>query len=212
MRMRKKPNLPARLARCTDLMITAPEDCRGLWLKRFPQYDQVFIEIGCGKGRFIAESAKLVPNALFVGIERVPEAMVVAMERTKEEKIPNIRFIDTDAVHLADIFDTGEIGRIYLNFSDPWPKKGHSKRRLTHENFLKDYKVILKADGEIHIKTDNDNLFEFSLEQLQENGFALSEVTHDLHKDGPVGVMTDYELKFHEQGVSINRCVAKIKV
>ena len=210
MRMRKKPNLPARLERCAEVMIPSPEAYHGQWLERFPKYGKLFIEIGCGKGRFIAESAKAMPEALFVGIERVPEAMVVAMERTIEETIPNIRFIDTDAVRLADIFAAGEVERIYLNFSDPWPKKGHSKRRLTHENFLRAYKMILSPGGEIHIKTDNENLFEFSLEQFELCGFELSEVTRDLHKNGPVGVMTDYELKFHDQGVSINRCVAKL--
>ncbi len=212
MRMRKKPNLPARLERCADVLITSPAAYRGRWLESFPEYGKLFIEIGCGKGRFIAETAKKNPDTLFIGIERVPEAMVVAMERTISDKIPNIRFADTDAVRLPDIFGSAEVGRIYLNFSDPWPKKGHSKRRLTHENFLKMYRALLVPDGEIHLKTDNDGLFEFSIEQLEIGGFELSEVTRDLHGSGPNGVMTDYELKFHEQGVSINRCVAKLKV
>ena len=211
MRMRKKPNLPRRLECCGDVLITSPEDFCDRWLERFEDYGKLHIEIGCGKGRFITETAKTMPDTLFVGIERVPEAMVVAMERTINDGRPNIRYIDTDAVALLNIFGSREVGRIYLNFCDPWPKKGHAKRRLTYENFLKDYKVILKPGGEIHFKTDNVGLFDYSLEQFERSGFELSDITRDLHQAGPNGVMTDYELKFYEQGVSINRCVAKLK-
>ncbi len=211
MRMRKKPNLDNRMKRCADVLITAPENNRGRWLDGFNDYDKLYIELGCGKGLFITETAVKTPDTLFIGIERIPEAIVVAMERTVDGRIPNIRFINADAVRLPEIFKSGEVGRIYLNFCDPWPKKGHSKRRLTHENFLKDYKESLMPGGEIHLKTDNDGLFEFSLEQFEAGGFVLSDVTRDLHCNGAVGVMTDYELKFFEQGVSINRCVAKLK-
>lgn len=211
MRMRKKPNMPQRLSRCADVQITDAEGYRSQWSDMFPDYRQLHLEIGCGKGRFTVETAKTAPEMLLVAVERVPEALVMAMERTIQEDVPNIRFISADAVILPELFAGGEVGRIYLNFCDPWPNNGHKKRRLTHGNFLKIYMSILRDDGEIHFKTDNDDLFEYSLKQFHENGFDVYEVTRDLHQNGPVGVMTDYEQKFFEQGVSINRCVAKLQ-
>jgi tRNA (guanine-N7-)-methyltransferase len=153
----------------------------------------------------------MMPETLLVAIERVPEAQIVGMERAVRENIPNIRFVETDAVQLPQIFAPGEVDRIYVNFCDPWPNNGHKKRRLTHEAFLNTYKSILRPGGEIYFKTDNDALFEFSLGQFTLSGFELFEVTRHLHSNGPVGIMTDYEMKFYEQGVSINRCVARIK-
>jgi tRNA (guanine-N7-)-methyltransferase len=152
-----------------------------------------------------------MPDTLLVGIERVPEALIIGMERAAREGIPNIRYLVGDASSLSGIFAPGEADRVYINFCDPWPNNGHKKRRLTHERFLSIYKDLLRPGGEIHFKTDNDALFEFSLGQFEESGFELLDVTRDLHACGPVGVMTDYELKFYGQGVSINRCVARIK-
>ena len=211
MRMRKKPNLPQRFERCADVLITSPADCRGRWLEYCPGYNELRLEIGCGKGRFLTETAVAEPDVLFIGLERVPEAMVIAMERAMNAGLKNVRYIDADAVRLPELFGPGEASRIYLNFSDPWPKKGHAKRRLTYESFLENYRSILKPGGEIHIKTDNAPLFDFSLEQLTQCGYELADMTRDLHKNGPNGVMTDYELKFYEQGVSIHRCVARLK-
>ncbi len=211
MRMRKKPNMPRRIEKCGGIYIGNPEDYHGKWLETFPEYKELQLEIGCGRGRFTAETALTMPETLLVAIERVREAMIIGMERAAREGIPNIRFIDTDAAMLRFIFASGEVGRIYLNFCDPWPSNGHRKRRLTHEGFLDIYKDILRADGEIHFKTDNDGLFDYSLGQFLKCGFELEDVTRDLHGGGMVGIMTDYEMKFHEQGVSINRCVARIK-
>ena len=134
--------------------------------------------------------------------------MIIGLERAMEEGLTNIRFITQDASNLLEFFGEGELDRIYLNFSDPWPGKRHAKRRLTSERFLPVYKKILRPGGAIHFKTDNNELFEYSLGTFQEAGFALSEITRNLHERGPVGAMTDYEMKFHAQGVSINRCVA----
>ena len=117
-------------------------------------------------------------------------------------------FIDADAALLPDMFEPGEIDRIYINFCDPWPKSNQAKRRLTHHNFLNLYRKVLKDGGEIHFKTDNDKLFEWSVEEIPQYGWELRDVTRDLHANGPVGVMTDYEKKFHELGKNINRCVA----
>ena len=145
---------------------------------------------------------------LLIAVEKVPDAMVVAMERAKNDDLKNVWFVDGDAALLPDMFAPGEIDRLYINFCDPWPKSNQKKRRLTHGNFLKKYRQVLARGGQIHFKTDNDKLFEWSVEEIPQFGFELSEVTRDLHADGPVGVMTDYEKKFYDEGKSINRCVA----
>lgn len=210
MRMRKKPNMPQRIEKCGAVHIADPENYRGKWLHTFPEYKELYLEVGCGRGRFTSETALLLPDTLIVGLERVPEALIIGMERAAREGIQNIRYIIGDASSLTSDFAPGEADRIYINFCDPWPNNGHKKRRLTHESFLSIYKDLLRPGGEIHFKTDNDDLFEFSLGQFAKSGFELLNVTRDLHADGPVGVMTDYELKFYGQGVSINRCVSRL--
>ena len=166
------------------------------------------MELGCGKGRFTAGTAKAQPDTLLIAVEKVPDAMVVAMERVTAEGLKNVFFLDADAALLPMLFAAGEVDRLYINFCDPWPKSNQKKRRLTHGNFLKKYRQVLKEGGQIHFKTDNDKLFEWSLEEIPQFGFQLSEVTRDLHANGPVGVMTDYEAKFYGEGKNINRCVA----
>ena len=168
------------------------------------------MELGCGKGGFTAKTAASEPGVLLIAVEKVPDAMVVAMERAKNDDLKNVWFVDGDAALLPDMFAPGEIDRLYINFCDPWPKSNQKKRRLTHGNFLKKYRQVLARGGQIHFKTDNDKLFEWSVEEIPQFGFELSEVTRDLHADGPVGVMTDYEKKFYDEGKSINRCVATI--
>lgn len=197
------------MKRCAHVQITDPSKLHGKWLANYRDLTELWLELGCGKGLFTAETAANHPNKLLVAVEKVPEAMVVAMERVCEKDIKNVRFIDTDAVTLPVIFETSEVDRIFINFCDPWPKKRDAKRRLTYPDFLAIYESILKPEGEIHFKTDNRPLFEYSLETFQNEGWKLSEVTENLHANGSVGVMTDYELKFYEQGVPINRLVAK---
>ena len=148
------------------------------------------------------------PDVLLIAVEKVPDAMVVAMERVTEAGLKNVFFVDGDAALLPDMFAPGEVDRLYINFCDPWPKSNQKKRRLTHGNFLRLYRQVLAEGGQIHFKTDNDKLFAWSLEEIPRFGFRLSEVTTDLHRDGPVGVMTDYERKFFSEGKNINRCVA----
>lgn len=208
MRMRKKPNLVPRMERCAATMITEPEALRGRWLEQFPGHQALQLELGCGKGRFTADTAAQNPDIFLAAIEKVPDAMVVGMERVTERGIENVRFLDRDAVNLLDMFAPGEVSRIYINFPDPWKKSRQYKRRLTYAGFLALYANVLPLGGEIWFKTDNDPLFAFSLEQFEQEGWQLREVTHDLHADGPVGVMTDYEAKFYDQGITINRCVA----
>lgn len=208
MRMRKKKNLIPRMDRCGDRLIRDPYDRRGRWRELMPQARELRLELGCGKGRFTAGTAAAEPDVLFIAVEMVPDAMVVAMERCVNAGLTNVYFVDANADQLPCFFAPGEVDRIYLNFSDPWPSNRHAKRRLTHGNFLKLYRQVLREGGQIHFKTDNQGLFEFSVEEIPRFGFTLSEVTRDLHEHGPVGVMTDYEAKFYELGQPINRLVA----
>ena len=207
MRMRKKPNLALRMEKCSEFLISSPEEYRGHWRDLKPDAQELRLELGCGKGRFTAETAEQNPQALYIAVERVPDAMIVAMERCREKGLRNVFFVDGDAALLRQYFDHGEVDLLYINFCDPWPSNHHARRRLTHENFLVLYRGILREGGQIHFKTDNRDLFEYSLFQFPKAGYALSQVTRDLHKDGIQGVMTDYEEKFHSMGTPINRCV-----
>jgi len=208
MRMRKKKNLIPRMERCGSCLIRDPYERRGKWRELMPQARELRLELGCGKGRFTAGTAAAEPDVLFIAVERVPDAMVIAMERCTAAGLTNVFFVDANADQLPYFFTPGEVDRVYINFCDPWPSKRHAKRRLTHGNFLKLYRQVLKMGGQIHFKTDNQPLFEFSVEEIPQFGFTLSEVTRNLHEHGPVGVMTDYEAKFYDQGLPINRLVA----
>jgi len=195
------------MERCAAWQITAPESLRGNWRSLMPHARQLRLELGCGKGRFTCQTAAAEPDVLFVAVERVPDAMVMAMERAKDMDLKNVFFVDADAANLPAFFAQGEVDRLYINFCDPWPTKRHAKRRLTHRNFLLLYRQVLKDGGQIHFKTDNLPLFEFSLPEFAAAGFRTEEVTFDLHADGIQGIMTDYEAKFHALGTKINRCV-----
>ena len=208
MRMRKKKNLIPRMERCGEYQIRDPYERKGRWRELMPEAKEIRVELGCGKGRFTAGTAAAEPDVLLIAVEKVPDAMVVAMERAAAAGLRNVFFVDIDADQLPEIFDQGEVDRIYINFCDPWPPKRQAKRRLTHGNFLKRYRQVLKDGGQIHFKTDNDPLFLWSVEEIPQFGFTLSEVTDDLHANGAVGVMTDYEAKFHELGTPIHRLVA----
>jgi len=208
MRMRKKKNLIPRMERCSSCLITNPYDMPGKWRSLMPEARELRVELGCGKGRFTLGTAQQEPDVLFIAVEMVPDAMVTAMERIVEAGLTNVYFVTANADQLPLFFLPGEVDRIYINFCDPWPTKRHAKRRLTHGNFLRLYRKVLKEGAQIHFKTDNRDLFEFSLEEFPQFGFSLSEVTRNLHGGGPVGVMTDYESKFYELGLPIHRCVA----
>ena len=209
MRMRKKKNLPQRMEKASGVLIKTPEELCGKWRETFPGYQALYVELGCGKGTFTSGTAAAIPEAFLVAVEKVPDAMIMAMEKAVAAELTNVRFIDMPAAKINEVFADGELDRIYINFCDPWPGKKHAKRRLTAPGFLELYKKALKPGGEIHFKTDNRPLFEYSLEQFEACGWLLSEVTGNLHENGPVGIMTDYEAKFHAEGVPINRCVAK---
>ena len=211
MRMRKKPNLGPRMERCAHLLIDTSEDasiCPGHWRELMPNATELHLELGCGKGRFTVQTAAQHPDTLFIAVERVPDAMVIAMERANELGLTNVFFMDDDARRLPELFGPDEVDRIYINFCDPWPGHRHSKRRLTAVVFLELYRQVLKDGGQIHFKTDNRDLYEWSLFQFPKAAYELSEVTRNLHENGINGVMTDYEEKFHNLGTQINRCVA----
>ena len=208
MRMRKKKNLVPRMERCAAVHVEDGFSMGGRWRELMDGAAALQVELGCGKGRFTVETAREHPDTLFIAVERVADALVVAMERAVAADLRNVFFVVGDAAALPQMFAPGEVDRIYINFCDPWPPKRQAKRRLTHRNFLKLYRQVLKEGGEIHFKTDNAPLFAFSLEEFPQAGFALREVTDDLHAGGPQGVMTDYEAKFYAEGVPIHRCVA----
>ena len=208
MRMRNKKNLIPRMERCAAVQVKEPQALRGRWGELLPGCREVRSEIGCGKGAFTAGTAQASPEALLVAIEKVPNAMVTAMERVCAEQIPNVRFIDMDAAALPEIFAPGEVSVIYINFPDPWPRKKEAKHRLTAPSFLALYWDALPLGGRIEYKTDQRWLFDWSLEQFALLGYELRDVTYDLHAGGPVGIMTNYEQRFYEQGLPIHRCVA----
>ena len=208
MRMRKKKNLIPRMEKCAAVHVRDGFALKGAWRETLmPGAAQLRVELGCGKGRFTVETARQHPEVLFVAIEKVPDAMVIAMERAAALELKNVFFVVGDAALLPDYFTGGEVDLIYINFCDPWPPKGQAKRRLTHRGFLTSYRKVLKMGGEIHFKTDNGPLFAFSLGEFPAAGYVLSQVTDDLHGEGPQGVMTDYEAKFFAQGLPIHRCV-----
>ena len=157
MRMRKKPNLGPRMERCARFLVDMPEDHRGRWRELKPDAQAVWLELGCGKGRFTAEMAEQNPDVLYLAVERVPDAMIVAMERCAAKGLTNVFFVDGDAAQLRDYFAPDEVDRLFINFCDPWPSNRHAKRRLTHRDFLVLYRGILKDGGQIGILADSES-------------------------------------------------------
>lgn len=206
--MRKRPNLKPRMERCGEVLIPDPAAVKGRWKAEFPGYDELRLEIGCGKGGFTAALAASEPEMLLLALEKSPDAMIKGMELVCSEGIGNVRFMDADALLLRDIFAPGEIGVIYINFCDPWPKSRDAKHRLTAPGFLRSYADILPLGGEIRFKTDNRPLFDWSLDALRSEGWEIKGLTNDLHKNGVCGIMTDYERKFHGIGIPINALTA----
>ena len=207
MRMRKKKNLVPRMERCGDFLIRDPYTMAGKWRQLMPEAREIRLELGCGKGRFTCQTAAANPEILFVAVERVPDAMVMAMEKARDMDLTNVFYVDADAALLPEFFAPEEVDLIYINFCDPWPRKKNAKRRLTYHTFLEKYKKVLKLGGQIHFKTDNAKLFDWSLPEMESCFLELHNVTHDLHANGPVGIMTGYEEKFYALGTPINRCV-----
>ena len=206
MRMRKMKNLEPRMEKCAALRIAQPEQLKGNWRSLKPDASALWVEVGCDKGKFTAETAEANPDVLLIAVERCREAMVVAMEKAQAMGLTNVYYIDMDVALIEDIFASQEIDRLFINFPDPWPRKKNAKRRLTHRGFLDKYCRVVRTGGEFHFKTDNAPLFAFSEEEFAACGLEVKNLTYDLHKDGIVGIMTGYEEKFHALGTPINRC------
>ena len=204
--MRKRHNLEPRMERCKEYLEGNPEGRKGAWRQAGRH---LWLEIGCGKGSFTCALAATVPGSDLVAIEKVPDAMILAMERAQAAKLQNVRFLDYDAARLRDIFEPGELDRIYLNFCDPWPKSRDAKFRLTAPAFLRIYADLLPEGGEIHFKTDNGPLFEWSLEQFIREGWHIKMLTRNLHEQGVQGILTDYERRFLEENVAIKMLIAE---
>lgn len=204
MRMRKKKNGEARFSACSDYVIHDRAELE-TYLERLP----CELEIGCGKGGFICQMAQKNPDVFFIAVELSTDALITALEYAKENEIGNLRFINGNACFLSELFQKGEVSTIYLNFSDPWPKARHAKRRLTYRTFLEIYRAILSDDGKICFKTDNRLLFDFSLEEFAAVGMNVTDVTYDLHNSlyKENNIMTEYEKNFSEKGFPIHRAV-----
>jgi len=206
MRLRKIPRAGEYIASQPELAVVGGEDLKGNWQRFFEAKQPIHIEIGMGKGGFINEMARRYPEINFVGIELYDSVLLRSLEKLVENPLPNLRLLHANAANLKDVFAKGEVSKIYLNFSDPWPKVRHSKRRLTHVGFLSVYQEILVADGKLQLKTDNRSLFEYSLWSFNHYGMKFSDVSVDLHADPdayPDNVMTEYERKFHGKGQPI---------
>lgn len=205
MRMRRKKHGAERIAACAELLIAAPQNPAPDPNCYFSEQRSVHLEIGCGKGDFAVGMAAKHSDCNFIAMERVPDVACLALEkamRTKNERPDNLRFVIGDACNLADWFPLHSVDCIYLNFSDPWPKKGYAKRRLTHENFLNLYRAILREGGMLCLKTDNEGLFDFSLEQFALCNLTVEWQTRDLHRSerAEQNIMTEYERNFSQKG------------
>ena len=210
MRMRRRNNLAPRMEACESVWIHEPEALRGSWRSLMPGCRELRVEVGCGKGKFTVETAEAEPDVLLIAIERVQDALVLAMEAAIRKGLKNVFFVSLDAANIDQFFADDEIDLLYINFCDPWPRKKNAKRRLTYHTFLEKYKKVLKLGGQIQFKTDNANLFAWSLPEMESCFLELHNVTDDLHANGPVGIMTGYEEKFYALGTPIHRVEAVV--
>ena len=213
MRLRRKPWIDTAILDYADFVTPLGGDWAALtghWAETFGRSAPLYVEIGVGKGGFLTELAAQSPDVNYVGLEAQQGVLYFAARKAAERGLKNVRLVVFDAARLTELFAPAEVDRIYLNFSDPWPKARHAKRRLTSPLFLARYRAVLRADGELRFKTDNMGLFDYSLETMAAEGWHLSEVTHDLHALGePDNIMTEYERKFSARGAKIGRLVAR---
>lgn len=209
-------NIPGAREAIVESEYVVPEDilkeCPGTWKERFGNDNPIRVEIGMGKGQFIHELARQNPDINYIGIEKYSSVLLRAVQKMEADPKPNLLFLRMDAEMIDSVFSSGEVDRIYLNFSDPWPKDRHAKRRLPSRQFLARYDKILKRDGQIEFKTDNKDLFDFAVEELPETIWKAEYISYDLHND-PVlsegNVMTEYEERFSSQGNPIYKYCIK---
>lgn len=212
MRYRRVKGATEKIERLQAYFVFGPEEFRGRWNEVFGNDQPVFLEMGCGKGKFLTELARRHPEYNYIGVEGQERVFLRAAQRVHEAGLTNVRFIGQFLQRPSECFGPGEIAGLYLNFSDPWPKARHAKRRLTHRRYLAEYRRFLKPEGTIAFKTDGDALFEFSLEEFREFGAKILDISWDLHAS-PLRakeVTTEYEDKFREWGIAIKYLKAKL--
>lgn len=209
MRLRHIPGAEEAIEQ-SPYVIQEPKEMKGKWDSVFGNRNPIHIEVGMGKGRFIMELAQRNPQINYIGIERYSSVLLKALQKREQLPVSNICFMCIDARELGEIFEKGEVEKIYLNFSDPWPKDRHAKRRLTSPQFMAVYDQVLAADGDVEFKTDNRGLFDYSLESIPEAGWTIKAHTFDLHHSPMAegNVMTEYEEKFSSQGQAICKLTA----
>lgn len=209
MRLRNIKGADERIA-TSEFVVQNPKEFKDKWGECFGNDRPLHIEIGMGKGQFLHTLAKQNPNINYIGIERYSSVLLRAIQKMEEDEVSNLKFICIDAKEIVEVFGKGEVDKIYLNFSDPWPKDRHAKRRLPSREFLARYDVILKKDGFLEFKTDNRGLFDFAVEELPEAGWKAQVITYDLHNDAELckgNIMTEYEEKFSSIGNPICKYV-----
>lgn len=206
MRQRRIKNLDEKLAELSRYITDNPKDMKGRWHEIFGNSNPIYLELGCGKGKFIREQSLRNPENNYIAVEGALSVVLRALEKADEEGLNNITFVTEYVQDLRDFFADGELAGIYLNFSDPWPKERHAKRRLTYGKRLMQYVQVIRPGGNIQFKSDNDSLFEFTLEQIEETGLQIVEMSKDLHNSpyAEGNVTTEYEEKFAKTGKNIN--------
>lgn len=206
MRQRKAKNLDIKLESYAHLCVDDPKSMKGKWHELFGNDNDLYLELGCGKGQFSAKHAKAHPERNYIAVEGHETVVLRALQKAENAEIENIKFVLQYIQDITEFFEDGELAGIYLNFSDPWPKERHAKRRLTHTRYLKGYERVVKKGGFVEFKTDNDGLFEFSMEEIEANGFEVAEFSRDLHTTDydSKNFTTEYEEKFKGLGKNIN--------
>ena len=206
MRHRKVKNLDERIDAAKEFLIDDAKSYRGRWRELFGNDGRMYLELGCGKGKFITSRALADKEANFIGIEGLDAVIVRGLEKAAENEVTNVRYVLEYVKDIREFFEDGELDGIYLNFSDPWPKARHAKRRLTFGDTMLKYKQVLKPEGFIAFKTDNEGLFDFTMEEIERLGFEIKEMSRDLHNSDLAAkeFTTEYEEKFHGLGKNIN--------
>ena len=211
MRLKNIPGARERIAE-SKFVIQEPKTIKGSWRTFFENHNEIHIEVGMGKGRFMMEMAEKNPEINYLGIEMYSSVLLRAVQKMEEKELHNLRFILMDAREIEEVFDHEEVDRIYLNFSDPWPKDRHAKRRLPSRQFLQRFEQVLKKDGVIEFKTDNRDLFDFAVEETEPAGWEILEISYDLHQDEKMmkdNVMTEYEERFSSLGNPIYKYIIR---
>lgn len=206
MRQRKIKDIDCKLQEFSGFITSGPQKYKGRWKELFGNENPVYLEIGCGKGQFITGCAEKYPDRNFIAIEGHTSVVLRALQKAQEHELSNVRFVLEYVKDIGDFFENGELAGVYLNFSDPWPKDRHAKRRLTYGARLLQYSRIIAEGGFIRFKTDNEGLFDFTLEQIEETGLEIEEMSRDLHESefAQENITTEYEDKFAKTGKNIN--------